>query len=279
VNNDTATLRGLTIGDGTPYVWTSEPADLYSTPRIRVSDRENPRRHGVTAGDDLYGEKVLVFELAILGDTRVDAEQLVADLAAAWQASPTDEWLDVRITGTPAEYSLIGRPRRASIVLGSTFPEAVAEARLTFAATDPIRYGPASSIIIALAEAGAGFVLPNTLPAILSGGSGVGIGDAANDGSIAVEWSATFTGPLGNPRIEHVDSGQFVRVSAALAAGETLVVDSATATLLLNGSTPRQNWLAPGSRWFELAPGSNPIRFLADSGTGTVAIAWRSGWA
>jgi hypothetical protein len=281
VNDNTATLRGLTIGAGTDYRWARWPTGLLDTADIRVEDRFRPRRNGVTPGDDFYGERRIVFELELLGDTRDGGEQLATDLAEAFAASATDEWLDVRVTGTPAEYSLRGRPRGAIIALGRRFTGGGnPQARCIFVATDPVRYGAEQSLALTLVDPGEGLEFPVTFPVVFSGGGmGSGTAPAVNDGNTPVDWTATLTGPLTNPRLALVGSGRFVRVLATIAAGETVVLDSAAGAILLGGTAPRPQWFGAGSSWFQLEPGSNSILFTVDAGSGTADITWRPGWA
>jgi tail protein len=276
----TATIRGLTIGDGTGYPWTAEPAGLLSTATIRTDDQNRPRRDGVVAGDDYRGPKNLNFEVMIDEQTGPDAEAAAVALAAAFAPSAIDLELDVEVTGTPAVYTLIGRPRGAEIVLPSDLDAGIAFGRCAFMATDPILYGPQDSTQITLVDPGEGLEFPVTFPIVFSGGgSGSGTGAAPNGGTTPVDWTATLSGPLTNPRIALSGSGQFVQVSATINVGQTVVVDSREAAILLNGTAPRPQWFGTGSSWWQLQPGSNSVVFTADAGTGTATFAWRSGWA
>ena len=276
----TATVRGVTIGAGTSYRWTRWPDGLLGTADIRAVDLPFPRRDGVIPADDFVGSRRVAFEVVVLGSSRADAEAKIVSLAAAFAASADDEWLDVRIAGNPSEYSLRGRCRGADVAMSSRFVGGVAEARCVFVATDPVRYAQSeSSLLLTLAAAGAGLTFPASFPVVFGGGGGAGSGVAVNAGTAEVDWTATFTGPLTNPRLALDGSGRSIRILATLAAGETVVGDSATSSILFGGTSPRPSWFAPGSRWFRLAPGANGLTFTADSGNGTVSITWRSGWS
>lgn len=279
MDDATATLRGLTTGAGTSYRWAQWPQGLLGTADIRVADQFRPRRDGLTPGDDFLGGRTIAFEVVIPATSRAVAEASLAELTAAFAPAAADEWLDVCIAGAPAEYALRGRARGCQVSLARRFVSGVIDARCVFVATDPVRYGAEQSVNIVLGAGGAGLVYPVTYPVVYGGGSGTGIGSAPNSGTTAVEWMATLTGPLTNPRLEHVESGRFVRVAATLADGEVLVLDSSSGQLLLGGTTPRPTWFSPGSRWFQLQPGPNSIRLTADAGLGSALITWRPGWA
>lgn len=275
MNNYTATLNGLTIGSGTIYRWTAWPSGL-GTPDIRAQDTTRPRRHGVTAADDLLGARTVTFEITVQG-TQAALEVALTALNSAFAPSPSDAWLDLRMTGSPSEYSLQGRARGVEWDLSRRYTFGLADARCTFVATDPLKYGPLVTTTIGLPSGTAGLPFPATGPFVFGAQSG-GEATVTNSGTAAVDWTATVTGPMTTPRLEMVSLGRRVSFDLAVATGETLVLDSRTGSALLNGSTPRTSTLLPGSRWWQLPVGSSTIRLRAASGTGTVALAHRPGY-
>jgi hypothetical protein len=173
---------------------------------------------------------------------------------------------------------LLGRTRGCEWNLSRRFTFGIGDARCTFVATDPVKYGAEVTFTIELGGGGAGLVYPVTYPVVYGGSSTSGVGSAPNTGTVAVEWSAVLTGPLLNPRLEHIESGRFVKVVGELLAGETLTLDSRTGSLLFGGTSPRPSWQGAGSSWFQLEPGSNSLRLTADTGTGTAVGTYRPGW-
>ncbi len=274
----TATLRGVTIGAGTNYRWATWPRGL-GTPPIRANDLERPGRHGVVAGDDLYGARTITFEIVVRAANRADGERRGRELAAAFARSNVDLPLGLRIAGDPAEYTLYGRPRGCDLAMSRRFLGGYSEARCSFVATDPIMYGPITTIDIGLTPSGGGLVFPATFPVVFSGSGNSGLGAFDHVGAADVDrWVATITGPVTNPRLEHIESGRFLRFIGTLAASESLVVDGHTRSVMLGGTASRANWIAAGSRWFEFTPGSNSIRFTADTGSGATSIDVAPGW-
>lgn len=274
--DNTATLQGVTIGDGTIYGWTAWPSGL-GTAEIRVQDEARPGRAGLVAGDDLLGGREVVFVVQVKGTATV-IEQALLELAAAYEPVAADVWLDLRMSGTPAEYALLGRPRGCQYNLSKRYTHGLGDARCVFVATDPVKYGAEQQVTISLGTPGVGLTYPVTYPIVYTGSALSGIGSAPNDGFKAVHWSAVLNGPMLNPRLEHIESGRFIRVSADLLAGETLTLDSRSGALLFGGTSPRPTWQAPGSSWFQLAPGPNSLRLTADTGTGSADVTWRPGW-
>jgi hypothetical protein len=275
----TATLRGLTIGAGTVYGLRQWPSVL-STATIRSTDDDRPRANGVVAGDDYYGSLSVSFDVQVKAGSQAASELATTALTAAFRRSDTDVWLTVRVKGNPSEYALLGRPRGVSVAIDrQRFLSGLVDARCVFVATDPLKYGTAASVPITLASTGAGLSFPATFPAVFAGTAGVGIGSAPNIGTEQTGWTATLEGPLVNPRIEHVESGWFVKLNATIAAGQTVVLDSRATSIMLSGVAARPSWQWPGSRWFQLAPGANSIRFSADTGDGIATINYRPAWA
>lgn len=275
MNNYTATLNGLTIGSGTIYEWTAWPSGL-GTPDIRAQDTSRPRRHGVTAADDLLGARTITFEIQIKGTLPV-LEAALANLNVAFSPSAADTWLNLRVTGTPSEYALLGRPRGVEWDLSRRFTFGLADARCTFVATDPIKYGAAVTTTIGLPSGTAGLLFPASASFVFGAQTG-GEATVTNTGPTPVDWTAVITGPLTTPRLEMVSLNRRVSFDIAVGSGETLVLDSKTGSALLNGTTPRTSTMLPGSRWWQLPVGSSTIRLRAASGSGDVTITHRPGY-
>jgi hypothetical protein len=272
----TATLRGLTIGAGTPYRWERWPTGLLDTADIRSRDEPLPRRDGLIAGRDLLGGHGIAFEVVVMGSSRADCESKLADLRAAFTGGPADEQLDVRVSGTPSEYAFFGRPRGVRVPLGRTFNGGVASARCTFMATDPVAYGAEMVEVIGLAA----HPLPETLPFIL------GVYDSevfSSAGTAPVDrWTVILEavgGDLIDPSIAHADTGQLIFHDLTMTVGETLVIDGHERRALLNGVTPVVPTIA---QWWRIVSGSNEVRFAASpasSLSSTATLTWRPGWS
>lgn len=272
---DTALLNGVTFGAGQDIFWSAWPSGL-GTPEIRTDDRPRPRRRGITAGDDLLGARVVEFEVRTVG-TRAEIEQRLTDLSAAFAPSDTDTILGLKITGTPSDYALRGRPRGCEWGLSRSFTFGVADARCVFVCTDPLKYGPEITDTIDLASGDPGLVFGAEAPFVFAAAGG-GEAVIANDGTAPVDWIATFTGPLTSPRLEWVEGGRSLGFDLTIDDGDTLVVDTFSSSALLNDETPRTSTLIAGSRWWSLPVGSSTFRFTAGSGSGSVQIVHRDGY-
>jgi hypothetical protein len=91
----------------------------------------------------------------------------------------------------------------------------------------------------------------------------------------------TITGPITNPVIYNLNTGQQMAFTYALAAGDRLVIDAARGTVVDAAGVSRYGAVNFAlSSWWELEPGFNDLRL---SGTGTdartgLSIAWNDSW-
>lgn len=271
-----AELNGLTIGKGTLYRYETMP-EGFGIPPIRTSDFPFPSNDGEIPGNDYLSARTLVFNLILLGTSAVSTETLAQALAAAWRPKQTIQTLNLEMTGQ--QYVLYGRPRGCSIVYDRSLLSAVAKARCVFKATDPYFYDYTSSVnTLALAGAtGVGMTFNATFNLGFGGASSGGITNVTNNGTVPTQWVASISGPLVDPRLENVSTGEILRFTGNLASGDVLTIDSATHTILVNG-TSALSWLQAGSSWFTLASGTNQIRLAAISGSGSGTISFRSAW-
>lgn len=87
----------------------------------------------------------------------------------------------------------------------------------------------------------------------------------------------TITGPVTTPIIVNDTVGVNLTFDIDLAAGETLVIDTANHTVRLNGGINRRNTLLVPN-WFLLGKGQSFIRFRGSAGSGTMTLQFRNAW-
>ena len=271
----TATLNGVTIGAGTDYTFSREPTGLgpgsYRTSRSELQWTDGSR----PSGPDLLASRMVAFEIGVRPSIdAADIEALVDALKAAW-APVRSGTIPLTLELANGPRILNGRPEAVEVDY-SRLPFGAANARLVFEATDPRLYSASSSSIVLGLTAGGGMSFPLTFPLTFGAGSDSD-GSAANSGTIDAPWSATIIGPVTTPRITLGETGEFVELDGVVPAGSTVVIDSLSQSILLDGS-PRQSWQTLLSRWWALAPGANTVRFRAASGTGSCTFTWRSAW-
>jgi hypothetical protein len=207
-----------------------------------------------------------------------DTEVEVASLALNATFAPvrTDVPLTLELSGSPSSYTLFGRPRGCVLGLELMPTGFVVRALGSFLATDPRKLGAETSTAIGLPAGAAGLLFPAEAPFVFGGLSSPGEALVNNAGTYETDWTATFTGPLTAPVIEHVSLGRSLSFTGlTIAAGETLELDSRTKSALLNGTASRYSSLSSTSRWWTLPVGNSTIRFRAGSGSGTLEVRHR----
>ena len=274
-------IRGLLLGPGTP--WRIGTLADWSSRAVRADDTPRASSHGSIPGRDLTNSHTRVLRANTgMGNRHTTADELVAlrdDLRAAWATEAVD---------VPIVYQLGGEKR---LRFGRTRDIEVVEDDLTvgymtvdceFWDRDGVEYSAVEHAVNTPPEdPGAGFTPPFTPPWSLPAGTS-GSFPADNAGRSPAPWRARINGPttaLDPPFLEHLGTGEALSFTANggldVPAGQWVDIDSATRSVLLNGTADRRMNLATFSRWFSLAPGSNNVRF---AGTGTLDFWWRDAW-
>lgn len=273
------TIDGFAFGDGTDYLLTQPVKGLPGGPAIRQSSAYRPQQDGAFAGSGFYGSRDLTFAGLIVNDP--GGWDALFELESALTAH-LEPKAPVLLEATLAGGRLIQTNVRATspVTIVERNVSTVADWQAQLVADDPRLYagGPASTAAASVPSgAGVGLTFPMATPITFGVAALLGELVADNDGTVATPWVATFTGPLTNFTLEHMDQGRLLIFDGDLAAGSTLVVDSDARTVYLDGTASRYDWLRY-PRWFDLEPGSNTLRVNASSGTGGVSLEWRSAW-
>ena len=139
---------------------------------------------------------------------------------------------------------------------------------------DPRRYGAEQQLLLNLPSVTGGLQFPLRFPVRFTGSSTSGDGTVDNAGNETAPSVVTFTGPLTNPRITNLETGQWVQYNDTLAVGEFVVLYLQIPMLaLLQGTAGRTGKVSTGGggTW-GIKPGSNAITFRADAGSGTALV-------
>lgn len=266
-------LNGLLMGAGTVYE--VQTFDVWAAPDLRQGESARAQQHGLYPGTDWLGGRFAKLKVTVKPTSPAADIAARQVLAAAWKPPTSGTSQLVWQEADGVKYTLFGKPR-----LADTRGEYRMPSECRFIATDPRIYANTQSTAsTGLATSTGGLSFAASAPFVF-GTSGSGSTMACtNAGTFAAPWTATFAGPLVAPTLTHVSSGKTLILSgASLAAGDSLVVDSAAKTILLNGTASRYSWLAAGSQWFDLEPGANSVNLTGASGAGTVTMTWRSAW-
>ena len=275
-------FRGLVMGDGTSYI-PSSVTGLQDTPGVRIADADRARMHGQFAGSDYATGRAVDVSYQIDGVVDPVAGDVLAPFSAAHVVGEAESELRARIPGLAGgiEVVVFARCRRLALPVDNRYGSGAPLAEVQYWATDPRIYAADETVVvIGMADvSGAGLVFPATFPLTFGGATSGGIGEADNIGEFPAPWTASIAGPIVNPRIENITTGQTISFVGSLDVGETLDLASLDRSVLLNGGpASRYSWLASGSQWFDLAAGPNALRLAGTSGSGVLTLSFRSAW-
>lgn len=272
---------GLLIGDGTPYS-IAQVQGLLEIPELRTADRQRLRRHGLTPGDDFLNGRSVTLTLEVFGETQeafvLAVHDLQTALAPTTDASPLHFQIPGVATGVKAFVSC--RARRVSAPIDLDFFYRIPVWVIEFFATDPLVYSAIEYSYVSNLPSGGGGLNFNAEPDFTFGAVSVG-GTilATNAGTFNSSPTFRIDGPVTDPRIENVTTGQTLAFVGTVPSGDFLMLNVETRTVLLSGTASRYSWLAVGSEWWELVPGVNEVSFRASTPTSaTMTMTWRSAW-
>lgn len=105
-----------------------------------------------------------------------------------------------------------------------------------------------------------------------------------NEGDVESPVTIDIQGPITNPQIINVTTGQYIRVNRSLSDNEILHINTddqnKRVEIYRNGATIEKaiGYLDHYSDFWKLEPGQNEIKYIADAGTanGIVAVAWHN---
>lgn len=238
----------------------------------RLGDVPRGRAHGSVRGPLTVGDRAILARLRIKGGPDV-IESEVEAIERACAVTSVEMPLTWTIRGvTRVAYC---RVTNVDLPVDHEYALGVARSTLQFVATDPRIYGTTEhSGTTGTASVTGGLSFPHGFPHGF-GSATPGTIQVVNEGHVPAPWTATLTGPLSGPRISLVGTvGVLAFDGFDLPAGQTLEIDSAARTILLNGQSSRYG-SASLIRWFDLPVGTSQIQLSAAAGEGSLTVRWR----
>ena len=183
-----------------------------------------------------------------------------------------------------------GQPQRQCVVRRSAETKTEPVGPFHFAwsmiltAPDPRRYAAvASSAAVGLPGVGSGgLVFPLVFPLTFGTGALGGSLSVTNSGTLQTWPTFTILGPVSSPIIRNTGTGESLLFDPAfsVAAGQTLVINTANRTVTYSGANARQSLFT--ANWFPLYPGPTSLQFTSLGSYDAAAqltVSWRDAWA
>ncbi|WP_431980796.1 phage distal tail protein [Streptomyces qinglanensis] len=274
---------GLLLGEETPYVG-EKLTGWDDLPDFDVADVAMPGQHGVWPGQMLAGSRVLQWDFSILPDDLEDYPAILNRLRAATAPGQEEQKLVVQLAG--ARRMLRGRITRRSLPADRQYTKGEPSGSLVWECSDPRRYSVTESRTrVGLPESEPGLDWAGGLEWPLDWGPAGSTGSvtATNAGDAPAHPVVEFRGPVVRPAVVQTERGLVLEYGLTLAERDTLTVDCAAGTVMLNGSASRLYAATRSSvpeQTFTVEPGSTPMSFRADMSAydprASVTVRWRN---
>ena len=253
-------------GSGSPYQ-IIDIDGLAGLPDLRVQDDNRGYADGMFSGRDFYAGRTITMTVHIFAGNGNTAQQNFALFQAA--IDPQEQGttaLNFQLSSSDTQKVISARVRTRKVAIDPEYTYGFIRSQVSLYCPDP-RYYDATPSVLNLSPAVAGGRTYNrtynlTYPAYTNTASG----SVVNNGWANTFPTFTITGPIINPTITNVTTGQNITVAVTMLSTDSLVIDLLNKTITLNGSTAR-NLLTTNSRWFGFAPGTSTVNFTGDNGT------------
>ncbi|MEU4843870.1 phage distal tail protein [Streptomyces gilvosporeus] len=272
----------LLLGEETPFVgerltgWDDLPdADVANVPM--------PGQHGVWLGQMLAGSRILQWDFSILPDDPDQFPGILNRLRAATALGQEERELVVQLAG--ARRLMRGRVIRRALPADRQYTKGEPSGSLVWECTDPRRYSVTERWAhVGLPEAEPGLDWGRGLEWPLDWGHAGSTGtlNPVNSGDAPAHPIVEFRGPVVRPCLVQTHGGLVLEYDIALAERDTLTVDCAAGTVVLNGAASRLYTVTRASvpeQAFTVEPGSTPMAFRADMAAydprASVTVRWR----
>jgi hypothetical protein len=264
-----ATWQGnVTDDSGVDWIVEDE-AGWSSSPPVRPQQEDKSAGDGAWQGPGAYAARVITLS----GTAIAPSQTLMLWAKEAIKAAASPRAL-APLQVDEAHLSRMVMVRQTDDVAIKDLGRDAFTFSLIMTAADPARYSigdvPQSTGLPATSVTG--WTYPRVYPRLYGGSGGPAQGSVVfvQEGNYdATPATITFSGPLITPTVAHVQTGRTLSFDLTLGQYDTLIVDLAAGTALLNGTASRAGTLTPGSAWFLLVPGSNELQFRGAAGATT----------
>ncbi|MYV77799.1 hypothetical protein GT352_28280 [Streptomyces sp. SID1046] len=268
----------LSVVDDAGVTWLPTDVKGWSSPGVRAEFATRQADHGAWASPGYLNARPISIEGLIAAPSTAARDAAVEQLYAA--VALTDTVLVIE--ETIPKQAIVRRSGEVLVELVNPYSVTYSVA---VTAADPRRYSTVlQSQSTGLPSVSGGITFPITFPITFTTTSTGGAFTLSNAGTIATRPVFTMTGPATMPVITATrpDGAIFqLAYSQSLGAGDTLVIDTAAHSVILNGAVSRRPFLSAQPSWPEILPGSTlAVRWNASAYdpaallTGTCRSAW-----
>jgi hypothetical protein len=267
-------------GAGSVYQITSVDG-LESLPDIRNQDDNRGYNDGMFTGRDFLGGRTLTFEIMTFagGGNSAHTNFNLLQSALVPQSSGT-QTLSFQMSPSDSPYQFSARVRGRLTTVDPEYTYGFIRSQYTFFCPDPRYYSDTATTASLTPTPALGRTYDRTYNLVYGGGSIATSTTITNIGNWITYPVITITGPVTNPTIGNITTGQYMAVNYNVTNTDTLVIDLDNKLITLNGTSAR-NLVAGNSQWFGAPPGVSNFTFTGTNyliGTTTATVVYRSAW-
>jgi hypothetical protein len=230
----------------------------WGSPAPTLNPIPRTRGRGATAGDSFDSARVMAINGTIAALTPAALNAAIDSLKAAVTRA---EFL---MTVTESGRARWCRPRRSGETLTPKITNLIASYSIQVESLDPRQFDAPLTALTGLGVSGGGLIIPEIVPAVISGGGTNGTVSLINTGVEQGPVIARIDGPCAPFSILHqsaVDTSTFAS-SLTLNAGEFVTIDMEGKKMLANGTASRSLFITSRA-WSGFDPGGNTWTFTA----------------
>lgn len=267
-------------GEGSPYQILSVDG-LESLPGLRVQDDNRGYADGMFSGRDFLAGRTIgiVFNTFGSGSTSAQENLNTAQQALLPQTSGTTP-LYFKIPGSTASEQFINaRVRGLRTTIDPNYTYGWIASQLELFCPDPKYYNSNQQVASIIYGNNLGRAYDRTYDLDYGGGTAYRATTVNNAGWATTYPLITLNGPITNPSLGNLTTGNVLNFTCTLIASDVLTVDLYNKLITLNGQ-PARNLLSSGT-WFGAQPGNNTFTVngtFYQPGVTSVTIAWNSAY-
>jgi len=233
-------------------------------PEVRSGIASKAQQDGGWDASGYFDSRSVTVEGAVVQPTAADAADVADSLTALSLRSLHELVVDSDAVGPRSALVRVTQGAALEWVGDRAFTYAI-----TVTAPDPLKYGPPTftSTTLAGSAGGTGLTYPLTYPLSYGLAPGVTPGAATvpNAGTAAYWPRLRIDGPVPNPRVTLVETGDSIRYAGTLAAGQWLDIDCANRRVLLNGQVSVRHLVSSSGSWLAIPVGGGSVSWTADA--------------
>ena len=263
-NSYSFSFAGTTFGgSGSPYQILSVEG-LEGLPGIRNQDDNRGYADGMFSGRDFLGGRTISITFQTFGVGATSAQTNFNTIQAKLLPQTSGTTPLYFILPPSGEQFVNARVRALRTSVDPNYTYGMITSQVEFFCPDPNYYDSTLQTASLSVSAAPGRTYDRIYNLVYGFGSSATLTNIVNSGWATTYPTITITGPITNPTLGNVTTGQYLNLSGTITNTDTLVIDTQNKLITLNGASAR-NLLSSGT-WFA-APAGTSQYYLTGSTT------------